>query len=525
VDTAEADLSSGLDPRWKFLRGLVDSLPAMVAYWDADLRCRFANRAYEKWFGVQPHRMIGRGMEEFLGPLFALNRPYIEGVLRGEEQEFEREIPDPAGGSPRHSQAHYIPDVEGGVVRGFCVLVADITRRKRAEEAVQRLQAQVHASARLAALATLAGGLAHEINNPLAAVLANVGMALESLDREEALRTALLEIRTGSERVRDIVRGMRILARSDSNERELVDVDDAVEKSIAFATPVLRYRARLVRSLGRPGYVEAVPSHLVQVLVNLLVNASQALPEERAEANEVCVSTSSEAGQVVIEVRDNGRGIPDALQSRIFEPFFTTRDVGAGTGLGLSICHGIVTSSGGTLSVVSQVGRGSTFRIVLPAVAGARVARPAALPVHAPDPTSLLPPARPRLLVIDDEPVLTRILQRGLAKEFDVVTVNRGRDALAALAPGREPFDLILCDLMMPEFSGQDVYEEVTRQSPELARRFVFMTGGAFTPRSRQFLESVQAPVLDKPFNVSQVGQRLATRFREARGPAVGQRG
>ena len=129
------------------LRALVDGLPAMLAYWDVGLKCRFANHAYERWFGVDPDRMIGRDMAEFLGPLFALNRPYVEGALRGEPQCFEREIPDPAGGRPRHSEALYMPDVDpaSGAIRGFCVLVTDISPRRQRED---ELRAAKHELAR-----------------------------------------------------------------------------------------------------------------------------------------------------------------------------------------------------------------------------------------------------------------------------------------------------------------------------------------------------------------------------------------
>lgn len=116
------------------LRDVVNRVPAMLAYWDTDQRCRFANREYEKWFGVSPEALLGRTLEELLGPIYALNRPYIEGALRGEPQSFEREIPDPSGGPPRQSQANYIPQVVDGVVQGFAVLVVDVTPRKQAEE-------------------------------------------------------------------------------------------------------------------------------------------------------------------------------------------------------------------------------------------------------------------------------------------------------------------------------------------------------------------------------------------------------
>jgi diguanylate cyclase (GGDEF)-like protein/PAS domain S-box-containing protein len=126
------------------LRTVADSVPAMLAYWDVHQRNKFANRAYEKWFGVRPETLLGRTMKELLGPIYPLNLPYIEGALRGEPQQFDREIPDPAGGPPRYSQANYIPDIVDGKVRGFSVLVADITRRRRLEEQLLEAQKQAH---------------------------------------------------------------------------------------------------------------------------------------------------------------------------------------------------------------------------------------------------------------------------------------------------------------------------------------------------------------------------------------------
>jgi diguanylate cyclase (GGDEF)-like protein/PAS domain S-box-containing protein len=124
------------------LRRLVDNLPAMLAYWDAELRCRFANRAYETWFGVKPQDLVGRHVSELLGPLYEQNRPHIEGALRGEEQFFEREMPDPRGGPTRHSQAHYVPDVLEGRVRGFFVMVSDITAHKQIETELRLAKAR-----------------------------------------------------------------------------------------------------------------------------------------------------------------------------------------------------------------------------------------------------------------------------------------------------------------------------------------------------------------------------------------------
>jgi diguanylate cyclase (GGDEF)-like protein/PAS domain S-box-containing protein len=149
-------VQGGDDSELELLRRILNTLPAMVAYWDADQRCRFANQDYERWFGVKPEWVLGRRLEELLGPIYPLNLPYIEGALRGEPQLFEREIPDPKGGPPRHSQAHYVPDVVDGVVRGFSVLVADITARKRMEDALRRATARLDILAKHDALTGLA---------------------------------------------------------------------------------------------------------------------------------------------------------------------------------------------------------------------------------------------------------------------------------------------------------------------------------------------------------------------------------
>ena len=139
----------------KLVRAVADMAPAMLAYWDASQRCVFANRAYEKWFGIKPTQLIGRTLQELLGPIYPLNLPHIEAALRGEPQEFERLIPDPRGGPPRFSQAHYVPDVDGTTVRGFFVLVSDITRRKQIEDELR--EAKTAAEDAVAQIKTLRG--------------------------------------------------------------------------------------------------------------------------------------------------------------------------------------------------------------------------------------------------------------------------------------------------------------------------------------------------------------------------------
>ena len=494
------------------LEDLVHNLPAMVAYWDATLRCRFANRAYETFFGVTAEAMVGRDMKEFLGPLFELNRPYIEGALRGVEQQFEREIPDPKGGPPRFTQAHYVPHVVDGTVRGFYVLVADITARRQAEQTLHKMERQLHANERLAAVAMLAAGTSHELNNPLAAVLANAELGLEHLGAgghdPELLHATLVDVRDAARRARDILRNMATLARGDATTRELVDLEAVIDTSLQLATPVIRYDANVVRERGAVAPVLANPAQLVQVFVNLLINASQAFSDETSERNEIRVVSRRDAGRVLVEVHDNGRGIPEELQARIFEPFFSTRDVGGGIGIGLSIATAIVRSFGGTITVRSRVGSGSVFEIALPEAPDTTRTSAEPTPTDVRAAETRPSPGRPRILIIDDEVMITRTLQRSLAREFDVVAVNDGPAGLAIIDTPTS-VDLVMCDLMMPGMTGQEVYAEAVKVRPHLRRRFVIMTGGAFTARGQEFLATVEAPIVKKPFDVSEVRELL----------------
>jgi len=239
--------------------------------------------------------------------------------------------------------------------------------------------------------------------------------------------------------------------------------------------------------------VDANEARLGQVFLNLVVNAAQALPAGQAERNEIRVTTRLEGERVVIEVSDTGPGIPPHIIGRIFDAFFTTKAVGVGTGLGLAICQRIVTDMSGTLTVESEVGKGTTFRVSLPL---ARKKKSDVAP-----PVELVPAAgrRGRILVVDDEELVVRSVKRILSKEHDVVATVSATEALA-LCAGGEQFDLILCDLMMPEMTGMDLHRELSLVAPEQADRMIFVTGGAFTEKAWRFLSETPKEHLEKPF-------------------------
>ena len=383
------------------------------------------------------------------------------------------------------------------------LIARDVTERKKMEETLLLAD-------RMASVGILAAGVAHEINNPLTYVITNLELAQAQLRAHgEALEPIADEVGKaleGSERVRVIVRHLKTFSRADEEQLGPVDVGAVLETSIAMASNEIRHRARLSRQLEPIPGVRANEGRLAQVFVNLLVNAAQAIPEDRLEEGEIRVRSRAEGGSVVVEVEDTGTGIAPEHLKRIFDPFFTTKQVGVGTGLGLSISHGIVSGLGGTIEVRSEPGKGTCVRVTLPACAEPvqRVAPRA--------PPPLAPSARARILVVDDEPDVGAALELALEPEHEVRSVQEARGALAALTAG-DRFDLIFCDLMMPGMSGTDLFREISRLFPDQAERMVFITGGAFTPSSREFLSSVANPCLEKPFRIDQlqatIGERL----------------
>ncbi|MGZ5970243.1 MAG: hybrid sensor histidine kinase/response regulator, partial [Polyangiales bacterium] len=312
--------------------------------------------------------------------------------------------------------------------------------------------------------------------------------------------------REGADRVRAIVRDLKTFSRADDVQRGPVDVRVVLDSCINMATAELRHRARIVRIYDEVPPVDASESRLAQVFLNLLVNAAQAFDQASPDHNEIRVATSTDAeGRVVVEVIDNGAGIPPSLRTRIFDPFVTTKPVGEGTGLGLFISREIVTGLGGIIEVESDVGVGTRLRVTLPAVP---VTSPSSAPRKSTRPSS--GPAR--VLVIDDEDSIGVSVRRALEGESRVVIATSGREALALLEQDRD-FDVILCDVIMPDLDGLAVHANVLARDPALAKRFVFMTGGVLTSETRAFLASMHGRFLEKPFAIDELREVLRRRM------------
>jgi PAS domain S-box-containing protein len=368
----------------------------------------------------------------------------------------------------------------------------DVTDRTRLRDLL------AHAD-RLASLGTMAAGVAHEINNPLAFL----GLAADALARRVNPEDAALvaELRTGVDRIAAIVRDLRFFGRDDDAPVGPMDLAAAIESAERLVHHEIRPRGTLVKDFGELPAVVGAVRRIEQVFVNLFLNSAHAFGD-RVDGR-IVVRARAVDDRVVVTVEDDGAGIHAEALDSIFEPFFTTRRGSGGTGLGLSICRDIVTRAGGSLSATSTVGAGTTMEVTLLRATGER--REAAHRSQPPSQTGGRTSAtRKRVLVVDDEASIVRLISEGLWPIADVVSETDPGRALDQIAADPR-FDAIVCDVMMPGITGIDLYERVARDRPELASRFVFISGGTYTARARDHLDRVPNPRVEKPFRIAQL--------------------
>ncbi|MCB9597431.1 MAG: PAS domain-containing protein [Sandaracinaceae bacterium] len=511
LDEDPLDLDTRHPSAERSYRALFEAVPVGVLHFDAGGRITAVNELLADELGSTRGVLIGLDMLTL--PNDAL-REAVGEALAGRVGSFDGAYTSVTSGRMRLFRATFSPIVRDGRVEGGVGIVDDVTERRE-------IEARLAQGERMASLGRLAAGVAHEINNPLAYVRTSLELARREVERlagaadpasVQRARQALLQADDGVERVRVIASDLKTFSRGDEGSWQPVDLRRVVDAAVNLAWNEIRHRAELVRELAPVPSVMGSETRYVQVLVNLLVNAAHALDDAPTPERRITIRLGeAPTGGVFLEVEDTGHGIASDVVGRIFEPFWTSKPKTRGTGLGLSICHGIVTSAGGTIRVARTApGVGTTFRVDLPAVgAPARAASPTSEPGATP-----VPQRRGSVLVIDDEPRLAVTIRLALIDHADVQIAEGGAAALEALA-GEATFDLVLCDLMMPEVNGMDVYERVRESRPDLATRFVFMTGGAFTDRARDFLKHSGVPRLDKPFALADVERLLLERLAE----------
>jgi PAS domain S-box-containing protein len=395
-----------------------------------------------------------------------------------------------------------------GALVGIVLVVRD-------DRPLKAALAQLQMSDRLSAMGAVAAGVAHEVNNPLSYVVSNLDFALEELEdaspldeaRLEELNRALASAQGGAERVRLLVQDLKMFSRVDTDSVRPLDLNKLVESSVSMIRNEVRHHARLVKAFGAVPIIEANEARLGQVILNLVQNAAHAIPAGRVDDNRITLTTGSDGdGNAFFEVRDTGCGIAPENLKRIFEAFYTTKPAGVGTGLGLAICQKVVTSLGGRIEVESEVDHGSLFRVVLPPARAHATASPV-------EPEAAARGPRGRVLVVDDEAEVGDSIRRILGREHDVEVVARGTAALLLLE--KSAYDVVLSDLLMPDMTGMELYDRLSQSLPAVLPRIVFMTGGAFSPGARAFLERVPNPRIDKPIATAEL-RRLVRALTES---------
>ena len=509
------EIEKRLRERERWFSTTLDSIADGVVTVDLAGKVTFMNPPAELLTGTKLPDALGRPASEVVrlrDPVTdSVLSPPLEAALKSRQPVHLGEtLLSSASGTRLISDSAAPVDDEGRLL-GAVMIFRDITEQRR-------MQKQLEMADRLSSLGTMAAGVAHEINNPLAVVLANGSFIKDELtkivdaldqdlpgERKQALAALVEVLKAQNEvadsvsRIRRIVLDLKAFARPGASlTLGGGDVARTIEWALRATVHELRHRARIELDIGDlpPTSVDEV--RLGQVLVNLLVNAAQAITPGNAEGNRVAVTAMVDAkGLLQIKVADSGCGMPPHVIERIFEPFFTTK-TGTGTGLGLSVSHGIVKSLGGEIRVESKVGTGTTFTITLPA-AGEPEEREAARAKR----TDTPPQTRGRILVVDDEPLVLRAIQRILGKH-QLTCVSSAREALERIERG-ERFDKILCDVMMPSMTGVDLYEALLRTAPASARNMAFLTGGALTAKVEDFLRSVPNRRIEKPFDADEL--------------------
>jgi len=467
---------------------------------DANGRFTSVNRSLE--------RGVGRSREELIGALFAgvvdardlgsaqqlLHDTFAGQRCRGSLRYHS------ADGGVRHGSLITSPVVEDDVIIGALGIMRDVTDD-------QRLAEQLLQQEKLAAVGQLVSGVAHELNNPLAGVLAYSQLLLSMDVAEDAeTRQALETIHHEATRTAKIVSNLLTFARQQPAERSDANLNSIVSDTLALRRYALRAAGiELVVSLDPElPHTWADPFQLQQVVLNLMGNAEQALAEWLGPRR-ITLRTRYEGGHIVVSVSDTGPGVAEEERDRIFNPFFTTKPVGQGTGLGLSISDGIVRQHGGQIRVESTPGSGATFEIRIPVLP----APPEPLEHQlAPSP---LPPVADgrRLLVVDDEPAMRTAIGNFLASLGHGVTVAAGGMEARALLTSNE-YDVVLLDLRMPDLGGDTLYRELVERDPRHAERVVFVTGDTHNAQARRFLAEAGRPSVSKPFQLDDLATVVA---------------
>jgi two-component system cell cycle sensor histidine kinase/response regulator CckA len=490
-------------------RVVADSAPVLIWMSDTDAKCNFFNRTWLEFTGRELSRELGDGWAEGVHPedreacieryrraFDAREKFLIDYRLRRHDGVY-RWMDD-------HGVPRYEPNGEFAGYIGSCQDVTDVIERRR-------LELQLHQSQKMESIGKLAGGVAHDFNNLLTVIEGNVEIVKDMIAPDSEAFELLSEVQRANEQAAALTRQLLAFSRLQIVEPKVFDLNTAVASTAKMLGRVLGEDVELVTRMASDlPLVRIDPSQCAQVLMNLAVNARDAMPsggrlviETRAETREaVTLPPGILPGRyAAVVMTDTGHGMTDRVQAHLFEPFFTTKEVGRGTGLGLAVVHGIVTEGRGFIEVESRTGKGSQFRVYLPAIDE----MPGAVTL-APQKNST--GGRERLLLVEDDEAVRRVGLRVLnGAGYDVVQASTAEEALAYLESHPEPFDLLVTDVVMPGMSGPKLAEVIRRTRP--AMRIIFISGYAGDEVARKGISTGDVPFVQKPYLPSQLLARV----------------
>jgi signal transduction histidine kinase len=377
-------------------------------------------------------------------------------------------------------------------------MMVDITERKKAEAESLQLREKAEMSSRLAAIGEMAAGIAHEINNPLTGVIGFSELLLSRDDLPDDIKENLKIIADGGKRVKDIVRRMLTFARQNKPVKTNANIHELIDNTLEIRSYVLRTANIVVTRSYDPSlpWVTVDPGQMQQVFLNLIVNAEYAMKKAHGKGT-LTITTGKADDHIRIAFKDDGTGMDQNTREKLFNPFFTTKQVNEGTGLGLSLSRSILLEHGGTIEVESEPGQGTTFIITLPVTSPPEEAIATGASSLSASPVKV---KSAHILVVDDEVAIMALVKALLVKEGHIVDVTD--DATVAFEKlGSERYDAVLMDIRMPGTSGVEIHEKITLAHPELAGKFLFITGDTSDANTRDFLEKNELLFITKPFD------------------------
>lgn len=467
-----------------------DLIGAGVAVLDENFTVLQVNKALTQLLGKTEEELIGKKCTEVLHPELSCSEvcPYERALRGGEMVSHEVQLPD---GRIWLFQAH--SDIVDSKLRRIVHSVQDVTAERRARKLLEKTE-------RLVTIGQMAAGVAHEINNPLNAIVGMAELLCEDLDDESAKRMAE-HIREQALRIGRITKNLLTFARPRPQEFAPVDINEVIREVVEMKSYQLRSNnITVVLNLTEPlPHVLGDKTQLQQVLLNLINNAEDAMSEQGGGT--LSIKTERKEGFVRLLVEDTGKGIPPELLPHIFDPFFTTKPVGKGTGLGLAIVYGIVTGHGGRIWAENRPEGGARFVVELPIALQAEFQNQTSAEKQK---EQSEPVAKRRILVIDDEPSIAAVLKAMLSRDgHKVETVKDGAEAKRLLQ--ERDYDVVLCDLKMPKVDGAQLFRWLKETKPSLASRFIVMTGDFLSPTTQKALQEWGVPVLHKPFRMDEL--------------------